>query len=80
MSFQKFKDFPTLALVIDLPIEGEKFTVYCDDSCVRIGYVLMQKGQVTAYASRELKVHKRNYPNHDLELVVVVLAHKIFRR
>jgi len=32
-----------------------------------------------AYASRELKVHERNYPTYDLELAVVVLALKILR-
>ncbi|WMV08475.1 hypothetical protein MTR67_001860 [Solanum verrucosum] len=30
-----------------------------------------------AYASRQLKVHKRNYPTHDLELAAVVFALKI---
>ena len=33
-----------------------------------------------AYASRQLKTHDRNYPTHDLELVVVVFALKIWRR
>ena len=31
------------------------------------------------YASRQLKPHERNYPTHDLELVVVVFALKIWR-
>ena len=39
----------------------------------------MQDGHVIAYASRQLKKHKVNYPNHDLELVVVVHALKIWR-
>jgi hypothetical protein len=34
--------------------------------------VLMQKENVVAYASRQLKIHERNYPTHDLELAVVV--------
>ncbi|MCI96541.1 RNA-directed DNA polymerase (Reverse transcriptase), partial [Trifolium medium] len=33
-----------------------------------LGGVLMQKGNVVAYASRQLKIHERNYPTHDLEL------------
>ncbi|MCI21483.1 polynucleotidyl transferase ribonuclease H fold, partial [Trifolium medium] len=39
----------------------------------------MQRGQVVAYASRQLKVHERNYPMHDLELAVVVFVLKIWR-
>ena len=39
----------------------------------------MQHGKVIAYASRKLKVHERNYPNHDLELAAVVFALKIWR-
>lgn len=31
------------------------------------------------YASRQLKVHGRNYPTHDLDLLAVVFALKIGR-
>ena len=41
--------------------------------------VLMQNKKVVAYASRQLKVHERNYPTHDLELAAVVFALKIWR-
>lgn len=34
---------------------------------------------VIAYASRQLKVQEKNYPTHDLELVVIVFAVKIWR-
>ncbi|WMV25841.1 hypothetical protein MTR67_019226, partial [Solanum verrucosum] len=34
---------------------------------------------VIAYASRQLKVHERNYPTHDLELVAVVFTLKTWR-
>ncbi|WMV37194.1 hypothetical protein MTR67_030579 [Solanum verrucosum] len=33
---------------------------------------------VIAYASRQLKVHEKNYPTHDLELAEVVFAFKIW--
>ena len=39
----------------------------------------MQKGKVIAYALRQLKVHEKNYPIHDLELAVVVFALMILR-
>ncbi|MCI51572.1 RNA-directed DNA polymerase (Reverse transcriptase), partial [Trifolium medium] len=32
-----------------------------------------------AYASRQLKIHEKNYPTHDLELAAVVFALKIWR-
>ena len=39
----------------------------------------MQHGRVIAYASWQLKSHEANYPIHDLELVAVVFALKIWR-
>nr|GFD08471.1 putative reverse transcriptase domain-containing protein [Tanacetum cinerariifolium] len=39
----------------------------------------MQHGKVIAYASRQLKPYEVNYPTHDLELVAVVFALKIWR-
>ena len=38
----------------------------------------MQDGKVVAYASRKLKPHEQNYPTHDLELVAIVFALKIW--
>ncbi|KAH0644810.1 hypothetical protein KY284_032694 [Solanum tuberosum] len=46
---------------------------------VGLGCMLMQRGKVIAYASRQLKVHENNYPTHDLELVAVVFPLKIWR-
>ena len=39
----------------------------------------MQTSKVIAYASRQLKKHETNYPTHDLELAVVVIALEIWR-
>ncbi|GJV50003.1 putative reverse transcriptase domain-containing protein [Tanacetum coccineum] len=41
---------------------------YCDASTSPLGAVLMQREKVIAYASRQLKVHEKNYTTHDLEL------------
>ncbi|GJS31723.1 putative reverse transcriptase domain-containing protein [Tanacetum coccineum] len=46
---------------------------------IGLGCVLMQRGKVIAYASRQLKIHEKNYTTHDLELGAVVLALKISR-
>ncbi|GKB32601.1 putative reverse transcriptase domain-containing protein [Tanacetum coccineum] len=53
--------------------------VYCDASRKGLGVVLMQMEKVIAYASRQLKIHKKNYTAHDLELGDVVFALKIWR-
>ncbi|XP_070017938.1 uncharacterized protein [Nicotiana sylvestris] len=39
----------------------------------------MQEGRVIAYASRQLKVHEKNYLVHDLDLVAIVHSLKIWR-
>ncbi|XP_049381184.1 uncharacterized protein LOC125845686 [Solanum stenotomum] len=70
-SFQRLKSLLTSVPVLTLPEEGVGFTVYCDASGVGLGGVLMQKGKVVAYTSRQLKAHERNYPTHDLELAAV---------
>ena len=38
----------------------------------------MQNRKVVAYASRQLKVHKKKYPNHDLKFVAIVFPLKIW--
>ncbi|XP_070037217.1 uncharacterized protein [Nicotiana tomentosiformis] len=38
-----------------------------------------QEGRIIAYASRQLKLHEKNYPMHDLELAAIVHAIKIWR-
>ncbi|GJU83931.1 putative reverse transcriptase domain-containing protein [Tanacetum coccineum] len=66
---------PILAL-----LEGaENFIVYCDASHKGLGVVLMQNEKVIAYASRQLKIHEKNYTTHDLKLGTVVFALKIWR-
>ena len=63
--------------MLTLPKCDENYTVYCDASRVGLGCVLMQGSKVVAYASRQLKVHEKNYPTHDLELAAVVFALKL---
>ena len=62
------------------PPDGvEDFVVYYDASILGLGIVLMHRGHVIAYASRQLKPHETNYPTHNLELGAVVFALKIWR-
>ncbi|GJS11775.1 putative reverse transcriptase domain-containing protein [Tanacetum coccineum] len=77
LEFQTLKDKLCNAPVLALPDGPEDFLVYCDASGIGLGYVLMQRGKVIAYASRQLKTHKKNYTTHDLELGAVMFALKI---
>ncbi|GJT69879.1 putative reverse transcriptase domain-containing protein [Tanacetum coccineum] len=79
MAFQTLKDKLCNAPVLALPDGPEDFVVYYDASCQGLGCVLMQKGKVIAYASRQLKIYGKNYTTHDLELGAVVFALKIWR-
>ncbi|GJU36235.1 putative reverse transcriptase domain-containing protein [Tanacetum coccineum] len=79
LAFQTLKDKLCNAPVLALPDGPEDFVVYCDASGIGLGCVLMQRGKVIAYASRQLKIHEKNYTTHDLELGAVVFALKIWR-
>ncbi|GJV80732.1 putative nucleotidyltransferase, ribonuclease H, partial [Tanacetum coccineum] len=77
--FQTLKDKLCNAPVLALPDGSDDFVVYCDASGLGLGCVLMQRNKVIAYASRQLKIHEKNYTTHDLELGAVVFALKIWR-
>lgn len=61
-------------------IEGvEDMVAYFDVSILGLRAILMKRGQVIVYASRQLKPLEDTYPIHDLELGVVVFALNIWR-
>ncbi|GJX52083.1 hypothetical protein Tco_0280452 [Tanacetum coccineum] len=39
--------------------------------------VLIQRGKVIAYASRQLKIHEKNYTTHDLELGIFLVKKEL---
>ncbi|GJR12403.1 putative reverse transcriptase domain-containing protein [Tanacetum coccineum] len=78
-AFQLLKQKLCVAPILALPEGSEDFVVYCDASIKGLGAVLMQRMKVIAYASRQLKIHEKNYTTHDLELGAVVFALKIWR-
>ncbi|GJR68550.1 putative reverse transcriptase domain-containing protein [Tanacetum coccineum] len=77
-TFQTLNDKLCNAPVLALSDGPEDFVVYCDASGLGLGCVLMQRGKVIAYASRQLKIYEKNYTTHDLELRGVVFALKIW--
>jgi hypothetical protein len=78
-AFEQLKVLLATALVLAQPDIEKPFDVYCDASGSGLRCVLMQEGQVIAYASRQLCRHEEHYPTHDLELAAVVHALNIWR-
>nr|GEX55727.1 putative reverse transcriptase domain-containing protein [Tanacetum cinerariifolium] len=79
VTFQTLKTNLCDALILSLPDGIKDFVVYCDASNQGLGCVLMQRGKVIAYASRQLKIHQKNYTTHDLELGAVVFVLNTWR-
>jgi hypothetical protein len=73
-AFKHLKKLLTTSPVLAQPDTTEPFDVYCDASGTGLGGVLMQEGQVILYSSRQLRHHEEHYLTHDLELVAVVMA------
>nr|GEV31868.1 putative reverse transcriptase domain-containing protein [Tanacetum cinerariifolium] len=64
--FQLIKQNLCSAPILALPKGSKNFIVYCDASHNGLGDVLMQNKKVIAYASRQLKIHKKN--DYDCEI------------
>jgi hypothetical protein len=65
--------------VLNIFDPNESFVV-CTDACKEgLGGVLMQNGHVIRYESRKIKEHERNCVTHDLELVAIVQALRMWR-
>ncbi|GJT08764.1 putative reverse transcriptase domain-containing protein [Tanacetum coccineum] len=75
-AFQTLKDKLCSAPILALPQGAENFIVYFDASHKGLGAVLMQNEKVIAYASRQLKIHEKNYTTYDLEHVADALSRK----
>ena len=78
--FEEMKKRLTTALVLAILDMTKTFEVYCNVSYEGLGCVLMQEKRPMAYASRQLKIHEKNYPTHDLELAAIVFAFKTWRQ
>ncbi|XP_070042543.1 uncharacterized mitochondrial protein AtMg00860-like [Nicotiana tomentosiformis] len=77
--FQKLNTALTTTPMLVFPSGSGMYIMHCDTSHVGLGCVLMQEGRVITYASRQLKVHEKNYPMHDLELVAIIHVLMIWR-
>nr|GEU53766.1 putative reverse transcriptase domain-containing protein [Tanacetum cinerariifolium] len=78
-TFQLLKQKLCSVLIMSLLEGSENFVVHCDTLHKGLCMVLTQKEKVIAYASRQLKVHEKNYTTHDLELRDVYLKEVVSR-
>ena len=78
-NFKRLKKILVEAPVLIQPTSGRDYTMYSNASRIGLGCVLMLNGKVVAYAFKQLKLHERNYPTHDLELAAVVFSLKIWQ-
>jgi hypothetical protein len=78
-AFLNLKKFFTTTPVLAQPDIAKSFDVYCDASDTGIGGILMQDGRAIAYALRQLWHHEEHYPTHELELLAIVHALKVWR-
>ncbi|GJX20587.1 putative reverse transcriptase domain-containing protein [Tanacetum coccineum] len=65
-AFQTLKDNLCNAPILTLPDGPNDFVVYCDASNQGFACVLIQRGKMVAYTSRQLKIHEKNL----LEMVI----------
>ena len=66
-------------MILKVPDMEANFLVCTDASKEGLGRVLMQDRSVIAYISRKLRRHEGNYMTHDLELLAIVYALKVWR-
>ncbi|GJS02366.1 retrotransposon protein, putative, ty3-gypsy subclass [Tanacetum coccineum] len=56
-----------------------KFSNLLDTSNQGLGYVLMQRGKIISYESRQLKIHEKSYTTYDFKMGAVVFTFKTWR-
>ena len=78
-TFMGLKQRLTSVLVLIVPYSQEPYMMYTDTSRTSLGCVLIQNQKVVAYASLQFKPHEKNYTIHELELIAVMFAFKIWR-
>jgi hypothetical protein len=77
-NFNLLKELLTSAHVLNIADPNESFVV-CTDACKEgLGGFLTENQHVIGYESINLKEHERNYSTHDLELVSIVHALKMW--
>jgi hypothetical protein len=76
--FQRLKELLTTIPILKVPDMDANFLVCTDAYKEVLGRVLMQNGRLITYISRKLRRHEENYVTHDLELLSIVYALKVW--
>ena len=78
-AFNSLKNALASDPVLKLPNFDKPFEVIVDACAQGIGGILQQEKHRIVYESCTLRVHERNYPTHDLELLAIIYALKKWR-
>jgi hypothetical protein len=78
-AFWRLKELLKKELILKVSDMDMNFLVCTNASKEGLGGVLMQDIRVIAYILRKLKRHEDNYVMHDLELLAIVYALKVWR-
>jgi hypothetical protein len=75
----QLKELLTTTPILKVLDRDADFLVCIDASKEGLGRVLMQDRHVIAYILKKLRRHEENYAMHDLELLAIVYALKVWR-
>ena len=78
-AFRRLKELLTTTPILKVPNMDAYLLVCIDTSKEGLGRISMQYRRVIAYISRKLRRHEENYVMHDLELLGIVHALKVWR-
>jgi hypothetical protein len=78
-AFRRLKELLTTTPILKVPDMDTDFLVCTDTSKEGLGGVLMQDGRVIDYILRKLRRHEENYATHELELLAMIYALKVWR-
>jgi hypothetical protein len=77
-AFQRLKELLTTTPMLKVLDIDTNFFVWTDTSKEGLGGVLMQDGRVISYILRKMSRHEENYATHDLELLAIIYALKVW--
>jgi hypothetical protein len=78
-AFRRLNKMLKTTPIIKVPNMDADFLVCTNASKEGLGGVLMQDRRVITYISRKLRRHEENYATHDMKLLAIVYALKVWR-